>query len=82
MTVALPVNYFMAMTQGNLGFPGWKAHLVLSTKRFLFSSSLTPEHQNPPDSEMKTKSGANHPAQLCPGSLELSSDELKTLFSL
>lgn len=36
----LPVNYSIAITWVNLGFPGWKANLVLGTKRLLFSTSL------------------------------------------
>lgn len=36
----LPVNYSIAITWVNLGFPGWTANLVLGTKRLLFSTSL------------------------------------------
>lgn len=71
------------------GIPGRESAPCAGHKSVPFStpwcrtcSSRTAEHQNRPGCEMKTKSGANHPAQLCLGSLQLNSDQFKTLFSL
>lgn len=67
----------------NLGLLGCKAgHKKIPFFHLPGAAPAPPSHQNPPDGEMKTKPGASHPAQLYPGSLQLNSDQFKTLFSL